>query len=143
MEMKKLGLMAAACVMVCGVALAALDAYTQTTFKTLRNPLAATGTTTNTAVDVAAAKGVCALVVTHGPRTAGALTYSQVITLQTATASGGTYSTVTAITNATCGGTGTVVTAQIDAASLKRYVRTIVANGTNTGSAAAVLLYPK
>ena len=139
---RTLGLILVA-VLAAAAALAALDVYDSVTVKTLRTPLAATGTTTNTAVDVYDAKGICQLIVTHGPRTAGAATFSNVVTLQTSTASGGTYSTVTAITNATTGGTGTVATAKIDAASLKRYVRVVMANGTNTAANSVLLLYSK
>ena len=139
----RLTIAAVAVVACCATVFAALDTYTQTTVKTLRTPLAATGTTTNTAVDVYDAKGVCSLIVTHGPRTAGAATFSNVVTLQTATASGGTYADVKAITNATTGGTGTVATAKIDAASLKRYVRVVMANGTNTAANSVLLLYSK
>jgi hypothetical protein len=142
--MKKAGLILAAALIVAAVtAFAALDVYDSVTVKTLQRPLAKTGTTTNTAVDVYDAKGIGNWLVTLGPRTAGATTFTGNVALVTCATSGGTYSEVTSKGVAAVGGTGYVYSVKIDAQDLKRYVKCIFTLGTNTAVAGSELLYSK
>lgn len=141
--MKRTGLLIAGLIAATVTAYAALDAYTPITVKTIKLPMTGTGTQTNAATDVYDAKGICSLIVTHGPRTAGAASWTNTVTLTTCATTGGTYTVVTSAANTATTGTGTVSVTKVDAASLGRYVKLITANGTNTCANSAVLLYSK
>jgi len=125
-----------------GIAYAALDAYTQITVKTLQRPVATSGTTTNTAVDVYDCKGIANWLVTIGPRTAGASLFTSTVYLTTSATSGGTYTAVTNVATIVTA-TGTVSSVKVDAASLKRYVKLVRAATTNSVVIGSQLLYPK
>jgi hypothetical protein len=142
--MNKAGLIIAAALIVATVtAFAALDVYDSVTVKTLQRPLATTGTTTNTAVDVYDCKGIANWMVTLGPRTAGATTFTGRVDLTTCATSGGTYTTAASKGVAAVGGTGYVYSVKIDAQSLSRYVKCVFTLGTNTAVVGSELLYSK
>jgi hypothetical protein len=133
----------AALVLAASAAFAGLDVYDSVTVKTLQRPLAKTGTTTNTAVDVSAAKGICNWLVILGPRTSGAATFTGRVDLTSCATSGGTYSTVASKGVAAVSGTGYVYSVKIDAQSLSRYVKCVFTLGTNAAVVGSELLYSK
>jgi hypothetical protein len=144
-EMKTLAMFIALLVAVCSVpAIAGLDAYDSVTVKVLTQPLPVDCVAvTNTAVDIAAAKGTANLVVSLSPGYTNAAVYTNKVVFQTSTASAGTYTTVTSATTVAVAGTGVVSSIKVDTGSLSRYVRTIISTAGDKGTASAVLIYPK
>ena len=148
--MKKLIMFCA--VLAAGLAFAGLDVYDTVSVKTLGHPTYVTVDTavTNTAVDVAGAKGICNLVVTVGAGTTNGVDYVNTVTLKHATASNGSFSVVTNgagsamvfSTNAS-NGVGVVYSRKLEAEVLKRYLRLEATTAGEGGNFSGVLLCPK
>jgi hypothetical protein len=114
------------------------------TVKVLGQPIAVNAASiTNTAVDISAAKGIANLLISQSAAYTNCATYTNTVTVQKSTASGGTYSTVTSAVVTAYAGTGTVSSIKLDIASLSRYLRLIVTTVGDTGAGGAVLIYPK
>lgn len=150
--MKRLFLTVAIAVVCAMTARAGLDVYDSVTTATLGNQTVVTvGTTvTNTAVDIAAAKGIGNLIITVGAGATNAADYVCTVTLKHATASNGTYTTVTngagtamVFTTAASNGVGRTVSSKLEAEVLKRYLRLEASAAGQNGSFGGAFLYSK
>ena len=131
---------------------AALDTYDSVTVKTLGRPtlVAVDTTVTNTAVDIAGAKGIGNLIVTVGAGATNAADYVCTVTLKHATASNGTFTTVTngagtamVFTTAESNGVGRIVSSKLETEVLKRYLRLEASAAGQDGSFGGAFLYSK
>ena len=148
--MKRSCLMIAAMIALAVSAYAQMDVYDTVTVKTLSVPTLVTGTTSNSVVDVAAAKGNCNVLFFLGAATTNATDYTCTATLKHSATSGGAYITVTngagsavVATTTNCAGVGAISSVKVEAEQLKRYVRLYVTTANDSGEVGAVLLYKK
>ncbi len=136
--------------MFASVAVAQMDVYDTVTVKTLSAPTLVTGTTSNSVVDVAGAKGICNLIIFQGAASTNGASYTNTATLRHCATSAGAYVTVTngagsAVSSVvtSTNGTGSVTSIKVEAENLRRYVRLYVTTANDAGEAGAVLLYKK
>lgn len=130
---------------------AAFDTYDSVTVKTISTLKSATGTQTNTVVDLAGAyKGVCNFIAYITSADTNAANFGASATLTHCATSGGTYAVVTngagSAVTATCfgyAGTGTVTSIKLESENLLRYVKLVTVSTNDTCDIGAVLLYSK
>lgn len=123
---------------------AALDAFDSMTVKTLTAPIGVNAAIrTNTAVDIAAAKGIGHLLIMQGPAYTNTVTCTNTVTIQKSANGSTGWTAVTSAVYVANMQTGTVSSIKLDINTLQRYLRAIVSSVEDTSGAGVVLIYPK